>query len=392
MVTSLVVRSNGSVGLHADAWHYSVQDNLERMRFTPSGSTVFKGHSTTSFEFFNASNQRVSYIDSFGNTAFTGSASFAYGLFISDLSSPSNQWLLYKNVGDSQLYLRDLVNSRMQVTYLPGPNLDNSQTTFNTRVHVGLGGNDPFSVYSRFIAAGSDATAWGVNVENTGNGQAFITLQRTGTTPIRWYKYIPGASTDLRYYANAADRFTFRDDGTFIATAGVRATHYVANESDGYRSVNGDRLQTMGSGLPWQLLTNSGSALGLKVGSLVISNDYADTTFTNGLFVKGPVTTASLISSATEFRLNNNTFSRVAQIDGAGGFGGGYNFNITGGTNRDSTGNVAGYYYTQNRIKFYAETTGAPGPINPRAEVHSGGLDVLGLDQAKLDRGPLRFF
>jgi hypothetical protein len=324
----------------------------------------------------------------------------------------------------------------MHVAYLAGPNVDNSQTTFSTRVHINSGGNDPFGVYSRFIVAGSDATAWGVNVENTGNGQAFITLQRTGTTPIRWYNYIPSGSTDLRYYANAADRFTFTAGGSFTATGNVQGN-----------SVNvGSNLQLQHSGYTLELWDPANIGLRtFKAGALIATysvdatammitsayhhrdpstlvskwllyapgNDnnwyfrdvmngrmqmafypgvsssaantyiYSNLTVDSAVTVSGllsaaSVTTTGVISSATEFRLNNNTFSRVAQIDGAGGFGGGYNFNITGGTNRDSTGNVAGYYYTQNRIKFYAETSGAPGPISARAEIHSGGLDVLG--------------
>ena len=48
-----------------------------------------------------------------------------------------------------------------------------------------------------------------------------------------------------------------------------------------------DRLQTMTAGQPWQLLTGAGSALGLKVGNLVVSNSYSDTAPTNGLLVRG---------------------------------------------------------------------------------------------------------
>ena len=62
-----------------------------------------------------------------------------------------------------------------------------------------------------------------------------------------------------------------------------------------------------------------------------------------------------LISAATEYRLNNLSYSRVAILDAAGAFAGGYNFKLSGTTpQHDSLGAIAGYYYqTAGSISFY---------------------------------------
>jgi hypothetical protein len=69
------------------------------------------------------------------------------------------------------------------------------------------------------------------------------------------------------------------------------------------------------------------------------------------------------ISAATEYRLNDNSYSRVAILDGAGAFAGGYNFNINGGTaQHDSTGAVAAYYYNSaGYISLYTNSSQAAG-------------------------------
>jgi hypothetical protein len=72
---------------------------------------------------------------------------------------------------------------------------------------------------------------------------------------------------------------------------------------------------------------------------------------------------SGLISSATEFRLNNQAFSKVAILDAAGGFAGGYNFNLSGSTPQHSlTGAVSGVYYgSGGTINFYTGTSQTAG-------------------------------
>jgi len=84
--------------------------------------------------------------------------------------------------------------------------------------NVGIGTTDPSlggtENYSKFTVAGTDNTAI-VNVmaSNAGIGQVGFVIKRTGTTPERWYQYIPSGSTNLRFYGNGADRVTFTNDG-----------------------------------------------------------------------------------------------------------------------------------------------------------------------------------
>jgi hypothetical protein len=77
------------------------------------------------------------------------------------------------------------------------------------------------------------------------------------------------------------------------------------------------------------------------------------TTFGSSIIASG------LISAATEYRLNNQAFSKVAILDAGGGFAGGYNFNISGTTPQHSvTGGISGYYYgSGGTINFYTGTT-----------------------------------
>ncbi len=75
----------------------------------------------------------------------------------------------------------------------------------------------------------------------------------------------------------------------------------------------------------------------------------------------------STVSSNTEFRLSNLSFSRVAQMDSDAGWGGGYNFNVNGdASRRDSTGTVSAIRFRPTRIEVFSETSGSPGVITPK--------------------------
>ncbi|HXL79252.1 MAG TPA: hypothetical protein VN951_00125 [Pyrinomonadaceae bacterium] len=88
--------------------------------------------------------------------------------------------------------------------------------TIDTTGNVGIGTSDP-SVggtenYNRLTVLGSDSTAVAGGLINTGSGQIGFTIKRTGTTPSRWYQYIPSGSTDLRFY-NGSDLITLQSGG-----------------------------------------------------------------------------------------------------------------------------------------------------------------------------------
>lgn len=72
-----------------------------------------------------------------------------------------------------------------------------------------------------------------------------------------------------------------------------------------------------------------------------------------------PLSVTGISSATTEFRLNNS-FSRVADIDGAGAFAGGYNLYLDGSAvpRHDSGGALSGYYYSSDgSVRFYAVTS-----------------------------------
>lgn len=84
------------------------------------------------------------------------------------------------------------------------------------------------------------------------------------------------------------------------------------------------------------------------------------------------------VSSNTEFRLGGNSYSRVAQMDGSGGWAGGYNFNINSDiTQRDSTGTVAAIRFASDQVLLFAEGSGAPGAISARYSFSSTGANFL---------------
>ena len=93
------------------------------------------------------------------------------------------------------------------------------------------------------------------------------------------------------------------------------------------------------------------------------------------------VIASGLISSATEYRFLNATFSRLGIVDGGGAFAGGYNFNINGGTpQHDSTGSLSAYYYkSSGDISFYTNSSQASGTAaSERVRITSGGNLLVG--------------
>lgn len=101
--------------------------------------------------------------------------------------------------------------------------------------------------------------------------------------------------------------------------------------------------------------------------------------------------TSGYISSSTDFRLSDLTFSRVAIGDGGGGFVGGYNITWSSSPVYDSTGVTAGIYKSANgTIQFYTGTSAAAGTAAPeraRFDVNGNfGLNVTN-PSALLDIG-----
>ena len=94
------------------------------------------------------------------------------------------------------------------------------------------------------------------------------------------------------------------------------------------------------------------------------------------LDVSGVIRSTSYINSDTEFRLNNATFSRVATIDGAGAFAGGYNVYLSGSTPKHSTSSPISsyYYYSDGTIRFYTNSSqSADTDASERLRISSAG-------------------
>jgi roadblock/LC7 domain-containing protein len=71
------------------------------------------------------------------------------------------------------------------------------------------------------------------------------------------------------------------------------------------------------------------------------------------------LSTVGIVSSTTEFRLNNS-YSRAAILRGGGGIAGGYNVNES--LQHDSTGTLAAYSYdTDGSVRFYTGESAAAG-------------------------------
>jgi hypothetical protein len=106
--------------------------------------------------------------------------------------------------------------------------------------------------------------------------------------------------------------------------------------------------------------------------------------------ITGNFTGGAIVSAATEFRLNNATFGRIAKLDGSGGFAGGYNLDYSSGgvVTHAATGTIAGIRYeTGGNILFYTNTSQSAGTTaSARMTLDSSGNLGIGISPSyKLD-------
>jgi hypothetical protein len=131
-------------------------------------------------------------------------------------------------------------------------------------------------------------------------------------------------------------------------------------------SVSGTRSIAIQSySVDWNYLRSNGA--NFVLGTQDASNFYLRTNDVDRLTIassgaatfSSSVTAGGIISSATEYRLNNQSYSRVATLDSGGGFGGGYNFNWSNGSPiHDSTGALVGYgYASDGSFRFYTNSS-----------------------------------
>jgi hypothetical protein len=98
--------------------------------------------------------------------------------------------------------------------------------------------------------------------------------------------------------------------------------------------------------------------------------------------ITGNFTGGAIVSAATEFRLNNQAFSRIAKLDGSGGFGGGYNvdYSSVGVVTHAATGGIAGMVYSATgSLFFYTNTSQTAGTTaTERMRLSSAGNLAIG--------------
>ena len=152
-----------------------------------------------------------------------------------------------------------------------------------------------------------------------------------------------------------------------IAVGQANSSRYTSIQANEYITYNDDMsFRTFGS-FPLTLGTNNTTRLTISA--------------------TGAATFSNLVSAATEFRLNNNTFTRIATMDSGGGFGGGYNFNWNNGSPiNDSTGALAGFgYASDGSVRLYSNVSSSAGSGAPlKILLASNGRTIL---NSGTDRG-----
>jgi hypothetical protein len=98
------------------------------------------------------------------------------------------------------------------------------------------------------------------------------------------------------------------------------------------------------------------------------------------LDVVGTIRSSTTVTAGSDFRLNNDSFSRIAHSNGSGGFVGGYNVKFATGVKHDSTGNISAVYYDNNGVlRFYTNTSQAADTAGQeRLTITAAGLVGIG--------------
>jgi len=154
------------------------------------------------------------------------------------------------------------------------------------------------------------------------------------------FEVAPLAETDGTISTDDAFRFDFR--------GGVKNLDCFAGAN--VRFVEVDRAQI------YQRLND-----GTTYQALPWVDGLGHTQVTGDTYVAGLCSATGIINSPVEFRLGN-TFSRVADADGSGGFVSGFNVKYDGGVKRDSDGPASAIHFMPDGIlNFYAIATGTAG-------------------------------
>jgi hypothetical protein len=282
----------------------------------------------------------------FANSSLIG-ATNNYGFF-GDIPSGTNRWNLFMN-GSAPNYINGSLG--IGTTSTSGARLSIGGSGTEERVisifKTLTGGTSRYGIL-QFNTINSDVTSSVLN-----NYSQFVTQAATFTLTHAYHYY----NADISMGAGS----TITNQYGYFAASIQAAT----NNFGFYGNL------VAGTGR-WNLYMN-GNASNYFAGKLLLGSttDTTEMLQVNGTAkVTGTATFGStivasgLISATTEFRLNNNTFTRIAKIDASGGYAGGYNLDYSSGgvVTHAATGSIAGMRYeTGGATLFFNNTSQSAG-------------------------------
>jgi hypothetical protein len=177
---------------------------------------------------------------------------------------------------------------------------------------------------------------------------------------------------------NTANAIVARDaSGNFAAgtiTAALTGNASTATTLQTARTING---VSFNGSADITVAAAAGTLTGTTLASNVTASSLTSVGTLTSLGVTNNITSSSgIISAGADFRLSGSSFTRVADADSGGGFGGGYNLMIDVSTAKhDSTGNISGYHYkTGGSIELYTGSSQPAGTTaTPRLTLDANG-------------------
>jgi hypothetical protein len=240
-----------------------------------------------------------------------------------------DKWKMYLNVTNDSYNIYNSTNSLDRLTILENGNVGISTTTPNRITEIASSSGAVLGVVTS--ASGSGILYGRVAMYSTAGSNAYIDYGGE----IRSYSGDGVDISDLRFYtangSTSAERMRINTDGDLLIGTSSDAGAYA--------------------------LQVSGNA-----------------------YTSGNIISNGRISAATEYRLSDYVFSRVAIIDNNGGFAGGYNLTLSGTTPvHAATGSISGYYYSSGVMRFYVGPSASSGTTAPeRMRLTSDGELLIG--------------
>jgi nitrogen fixation protein len=239
---------------------------------------------------------------------------------------------------------------------------------------------------ANFIITNNNAYINHTDINSTSNDyvnyQAYLYVQRnSGTVNVNGYQafrsvyqFAVGSETITNFYDFVAAQ------PTLAASALVTNRYGLFIDFNNTQVTNAWGLyqtsSTVKNYLNGELLLGSTTSSGEKLQVNGTAKITGATTFGSSVIASG------LISSVTEFRLNNQSFTRVAIADTGGGFAGGYNLALSSGVTpiHDSTGAISGVHYRSGGIiSFYTGSSQTAGTVaSERMRLDSSGSLGIG--------------